>query len=480
MLATYEKALRQLYTPEVNKLLIELRQYKQRINRYLDKHAKSASMKEEEDLAKAASTIASCRIDGVAITERRMDDLMAGTAEPKSKKEREVAGYRFTLNTIDDSYPFIRISTGAILQLHRDLYRYLDVPFAGRWDNAEDAIIREDEIGKLATRLVSTILITKQTMLRDACVNYKQAVARKACDPLVATSMFALDFINIHPFQDGNGRLSRLMTLLMMYQNDYFVGNYVSLESQIERTKPAYVKAIEASKRTIPEGGTEDDAETNYMPFVLYMLDTMLACCKQFESTHELEGYVAEAAAEPAAVQAEQELTERQKAAKKIDEDRAERMRQREVMKAHAAEALNNPPRMSKAGESLLAAKEEKVAKAKHAGGLYAPYPNTASSVGVRQQATSPRIAPAQQETSEQHAPSAGHRAPSSKMGMSNEEVVRTFFANLQGTASKKEVVAACPGMSPKTVERIIQRLLAEGTVVKEGAARATVYRSAV
>ena len=401
-----------------------------------------------------------------------MSELMTGIVEPKSKKEREVASYRFTLNTIDDSYPFIRISTGAILQLHRDLYRYLDVPYAGRWDNSEQAIIREGEVGKLNTRLISTILITKQTLLRDACTNYKQALARKACDPLVAASMFALDFINIHPFVDGNGRLSRLMTLLMMYQNGYFVGSYVSLENQIERTKPAYVKAIEAGKRTVPAGGTEDDAETNYEPFVLYMLDAMLACCKQFESTHELGSYIPEEpSVQPDSANADSELTARQKAAKKLDEDRAERMRQREVLTAQAAAALSNPPRMSKAGQSLLAAKEEKVAKAKHAGGLYAPYPSAPSSVSIEQPA-SPRVEQTQPEP-QKPAIALGNT------GASNEDIVRAFFANLQGTASKKEVVASCPGMSPKTVERIIQRLLAEGAVVKEGAARATVYRAA-
>jgi Fic family protein len=481
MLPAYEKALRKLYTPEVNKLVVDLRQYRQRINRYLDAHATSVRMKEEDAKAKAISTAASCRIDGISVTDHKMSELMEGTAEPKTKKEREVASYRFTLNTIDDSYPFIRISTGAILQLHRDLYRYLDVPFAGRWENPEKDVIRQDEVGKIETRLVSRVLITKQTVLRDACTNYRQAIARKACDPLVAICMFALDILNIHPFADGNGRLSRLMTLLMMYQNGYFVGSYVSLARQIECTKPAYVKAIEASQRIVPEGGTQDDAETDYEPFVLYMLDAMLACCKQFEGTHELPGYVAErpaptptatpgspaSAAEAATAPGiEPEPTERQKAAKRIDEDRKERMRQRENLKAQAAAALNNPPRMSKAGESLLAAKEQKVAKAKHANGLYAPYPAAAP---AQQQPTAPQDGP----------DPAAQSARVAHPATSNEDTVRAFFRDLEGTASKREVADACPGMSTKTVERMIQRLMAEGYVAKEGAARATVYRRA-
>lgn len=484
MLPAYEKALRKLYTPEVNRLLVDLHQYRQRINRYLDTHATSAKMKEEDAGAKALSTAASCRIDGISITDHKMSELMEGTAEPKTKKEREVASYRFTLNTIDDSYSFIRISTGAILQLHRDLYRYLDAPFAGRWENPEKDVIRQDEVGKIETRLVSKVLITKQTVLRDACTNYKQAIARKACDPLVAICMFALDILNIHPFADGNGRLSRLMTLLMMYQNDYFVGSYVSLAHQIERTKPDYVKAIEAGQRTVPEGGTQDDAETDYEPFVLYMLGAMLACCKQFESTHELPGYAAERPAptsatalnDPAgaggaapASSIEPEPTERQKAAKRIDEDRKERMRQRENLKAQAAAALNNPPRMSKAGESLLAAKEQKVAKAKHANGLYAPYPAAAP---AQQQPTAPTETP-------QAEPAPARSARVAPPATSNEDTVRAFFHSLEGTASKREVADACPGMSTKTVERMIQRLMAEGYVVKEGAARATVYRRA-
>ena len=471
MLATYEKALRQLYTPEVNKLLLELRQYKQRINRYLDKHAKSMAMKDEEEKAKEISTASSCRIDGVSVPEKCLKELMEGTVEPKSRKEREIASYRFTLNTIDDSFPYIKISTGAILQLHRDLYRYIDVPFAGRWEDGGQATLRENRIGKLDTRLVSSVFITKQTVLRDACQNYKQAIARKACDPLVATCMFALDFINIHPFAEGNGRLSRLMTLLMMYQNDYFVCSYASLEEQIERTKPAYVQAIEAGKRVVPEGGTQDDAETDYAPFVLYLLDAMLACCKKFEEAHELGSYVVEKPAEPEPAPAP-ELSPQQKAQKKADADRAERLRQREVMQAQAAQALSNPPRMSEAGQSLLAAKEEKVSKAKHAGGLFMPYPSDIA----KEQASRSRITPAP-TAQPQSAPAP--RAAQPATGSTNEEVVRAFFANLEGTASKREVAAACPGMSAKTVERIIQRLMAEGTIVKEGAARSTVYRRA-
>ncbi len=471
MLATYEKALRQLYTPEINKLLIELRQYKQRINRYLDKHAKSAAMKDEEEKAKAISTAASCRIDGVSVPEKRLKELMDGATEPKNRKDREIASYRFTLNTIDDSFPYIRISTGAILQLHRDLYRYIDVPFAGRWEDAGKAMVRESELGKLNTRLVSNVFITKQTLLRDACMNYKEAIARKACDPLVAICVFALDLINIHPFAEANGRLSRLMTLLMMYQNDYFVGSYCSLERQIELTKPAYVQAIEAGARIVPEGRTEEDAETDYERFVLYLLDAMLACCKEFEANHELGSYVAE---QPVIAKPAPELSPQQKAQKKADADRAERLRQREVMKAQAAQALSNPPRMSEAGQSLLAAKEEKVSKAKHANGLFMPYPDDIAKAQAAQPridstpkaATSPKAVPAPQAT----------RAAA---GGTNEDVVRAFFANLEGSASKREIAAACPSMSSKTVERIIQRLLAEGSVVKEGAARSTVYRRA-
>ncbi len=462
MLATYEKALRQLYTPEINKLLIDLRQYKQRINRFLDANATTSEMKEEEAKAKVASTIASCRIDGVSVGEKRMRELMDGTVPAKSRKEREVASYRFTLNTIDDSYPYIRISTGAICQLHRDLYRYLEVPFAGRWEDGEEAIIRKQELGKLATRLASTVFITKQTMLRDACTNYKQALAQKACDPLVAISMFALDVVNIHPFSEGVGRLSRLLTLLMMFQNDYFVGSYVSLAEQIERTKPAYVKAIEAGKRVIPEGGTEDDAETNYEPFVLYMLDAMLACCKKFEQAHDLGPAIVEKPAVPKPpTKAE---TKRQNRNKQLDKSREERLRQRAAMKAQANEALNNPPRLSKATGELLAAKEAKVANAKHAADLSS---TPAAFQQTRSQSSSPWVSNA--KTVE---PAAAKTSSNS-----NEETVREFFRNLEGSASKREIVAACPDMSAKTVERMIQKFMNEGYVEKIGAARSTAYR---
>lgn len=493
MLATYEKALHKLYSPEINKLLIDLRQYRDRINAFLDANASTPEMREEEENTNVASTLASCRIDGVSVTEKRMREIIEGTVTPKARKEREAASYRFALNTIDDSYPYIRISTGAICQLHRDLYRYLDVPFAGRWEDGEEASFRKQELGKAATRLATTVLITKQTLLRDACTNYKQAIARKACDPLVAICMFALDVINIHPFAEGVGRLSRLLTLMTMFQNGYFVGDYVSLARQIEKTKPAYVKAIEAGKRVVPEGGNEDDAETDYEPFVVYLLGAMLDCCREFGERHDLGPVVVEkkrTAPDPAA-KAEEERKRRQK---QLDVDREERLRQRAAMKAHAEAALNNPPRMSKAGEDLLASKEQKVSNAKHAVDLSttpAAFQQSSSrssspwashggqSASARAGAAANEPAGTQASPSSRPSEPAPARPRNQRGGTSNEEVVREYFRTLEGSATKKEVVAACPGMSAKTVERMIQKFMAEGYVEKIGAARSTAYRRA-
>lgn len=499
MLAAYEKALRQLYTPEINKLLIDLRQYKQRINRFLDANAASAAMKEEEAKAKEASTAASCRIDGVSVSEKRLHELMDGSMPPKTRKEREVAGYRFTLNTIDDSYPYIRISTGAICQLHRDLYRYLDVPFAGRWEDVQETLVRKKEVGKVATRLASTVIITKQTMLRDACTNYKQAIDRQACDPLVAVCMFALDVINIHPFAEGVGRLSRLLTLLTMFQNDYFVASYVSLAEQMERTKPAYVKAIEAGRRVVPEGGSEDDAETNYEPFVRYLLEAMLACCQRFEKDHDLGPAPAEQAAPRDATAAGKAEAKRTRNGKQPEMSREERMRQRAILKTHADEALNNPPRLSQTGMDLLASKEGKAAGSSKQAASISTTPRAFQQ--TRSQSSSPWVTPApvepqdspadrqnQGESRSSKKPSesakgtarhakTGGKHPGKKGNLTNEETVREYFRTLEGSASKREIAAACPGMSAKTVERMVQKFLAEGYVEKIGAARSTAYR---
>lgn len=470
MQATYEAALRRLYTSEINQLLLDLRRYRDRINRFLDKNITTLAMKKEGEAAKSASTAASCRIDGITVTNKRFDELMSGTIEPKTLKEREIASYRFTLNTIDDSFSYIHVSTGAILQLHRDLYRYVDDDSAGRWEDAKRATVREEAVGKVSTRLATTVLITKQTLLRDACMNYRQAIATKACDPLVAICAFALDVLNIRPFAHANGRLSRLMTLLLMYQNDYFACSFASLEAQIEGTKPAYVKAIEASSRIVPEGGCADDATTDYEPFVVYMLNALLACCREFESKHDLGPVTHDVMPlAPSDSDLRMEGGRRKKGSNHPDMNREERMRLRVAMKAEASAALDNPPRLSKAGESLLVTKEK---QASTPGASQARTPWSNASDNLAQAASSDDEAHLPQAPST----SAAKKSDSSGAAPSNEDRVRAFFDNLEGAAAKRDVVAACPDMSPKTVERMIQRLMAKGYVKKMGAARATVY----
>ena len=528
MLPTYEKALRQLYTPKINGLLIELRQYKTRINTYLDTHAFTPKMKLDAERVQSISTLCSCRIDGISTTDARLQEMMEAGSDPKTTKEREIASYRFTLNTIEDSYPYIKVSTGAISQMHRDLYRYQDAPYAGRWEDLIEGKLREGEVGKLETRLASMILITKQSLLRDACINYKEAIASGACDPLIATFMFVLDFLNIHPFMEGNGRLSRLLTLLLLYKNDYFVCGWASLSEQIEQSKPAYTKAIDSSKRVIPEGCYADQAETDYEAFVEFMLERLLKCCKKFEDEYHLTPVLsssqtplsqrdenldesgneegAKTKRNPRDVSLEERRVQRaamQQAAKevllghttqksrplgetaglrqeeeaeapgllanppkRVPETKEERLAKRAEMQANAKAALDNSRQTSpqqNQGQEQVETQAQKAAQSKAA---VQPEPKV-----TPQEATAP-----QSEASQQKA-STTRKRPAAKG--SNEEIVRNFFANLEGSASKKAIVAACPEMSPKTVERMLQKLLAEGTIEKIGAARSTEYQRA-
>ena len=130
----------------------------------------------------------------------------------------------------------------------------------------------------MVTRFLPLALYETEPAIEAICESYRQTLAMEVIDPLILIPTFICDFLCIHPFNDGNGRMSRLLTLLLLYQNGYEVGKYISIEKQIEKTKDAYYDVLER----IDEGWHEEKNDPT--PFIKYMLQVILACYTEFEA----------------------------------------------------------------------------------------------------------------------------------------------------------------------------------------------------
>ena len=194
----------------------------------------------------------------------------------------EIAGYRDVLNTIHENYEHIPIRPTFLLQLHRDLYKFEETRIRGTWKSADNVIEEMDADGNKKVRFQPVAAWETPESMELLCKAYQEVLLDSQADPLLIIPMFILDFLCIHPFLDGNGRMSRLLTLLLLYQNDYFVGRYISIEKLIETTKDSYYDALQKSS----DGWHEE--KNDYEPFVVYMLGIFTAAYREFMERTEL------------------------------------------------------------------------------------------------------------------------------------------------------------------------------------------------
>ena len=340
----YKRALSKLMTPEVMQALGNVREHRGRQALYASLEPRTLDRLCE--IAKIQSTSASNRIENISTSDKRLRELMEQKAEPINRDEREIAGYRYVLDLIHERHDDIPVTPNVILQLHRDLYRFQDVSFAGRWKDSDNVIAEVQPDGSMAARFIPTSASRTPDAVRCICEEYGRELKEGVYDPLLVSLLFVFDFVSIHPFDDGNGRMSRLLTLLLSYRCGYTVGKYVSIEAEIEKTKPTYYEALRASS------AGWNDGENDYLPFVTYMLGVFASCYRELDERF-----------------------------------------------------------------ALLA--------------------------------------------------SSG----------SNEGILRGYFDGMLGKVTKRQIMDANPVMSQHTVERILQKLQAEGFIEKVGAARATAYR---
>ena len=234
------------------------------------------------EIAKIQSTEASNAIEGIITTNTRIKQLVEEKTTPKNRDEEEIAGYRDVLNIIHESFDVIPISKNYILQLHKILYSHMNNPIAGRTKSVQNYISATYPDGH--TEIMFTPLAPYETpeALEKICAEYNKVIGNFEVEPLIAIPVFIHDFLCIHPFNDGNGRMSRLLTTLLLYRSGFYVGRYISLEAKIAKNKDLYYEAL----RKAQDGWHEEKEDA--VPFIKYLLGTILAAYKDFEERFEL------------------------------------------------------------------------------------------------------------------------------------------------------------------------------------------------
>ncbi|MBN2259401.1 MAG: Fic family protein [Clostridiales bacterium] len=270
----------QLFDREIVGLLSAIHEYKGKQTLYIDSN--SDLLQKMLNVAKIQSTNASNAIEGIRTSDKRLKELVEKKTQPRNRNEEEIAGYRQVLELIHDSYEYIFPTANHILQLHRDLYAYSAVEDGGVFKNVDNVIEEENLHGEKIIRFKPAPAAFTPEMIRNLCDAYSEAIDAKEIDPLLLIAAYIFDFVSIHPFRDGNGRMSRLLTLLLMYRSGYIVGKYISIEMHIERTEEAYYDALLQSSEKWHEGAND------YKPFIKYYLSVILAAYKDFSERVEL------------------------------------------------------------------------------------------------------------------------------------------------------------------------------------------------
>jgi Fic family protein len=256
-------------------LVSKIHEYKGKQSYLLD--SKKNTLKTLLNVAKIQSISSSNKIEGIYTADKRINKIVNQKLEPKNRNEEEIAGYRDVLALIHENYKFIDINENTILQLHRDLYKYTAYSYGGKFKNSQNYIEEENEKGEKKIRFIPLSPIETSIAIHDLCQNYNELVNKELCDLLVLIPIFILDFVSIHPFNDGNGRMSRLLTLLLLYKADYMVGKYISIEKIIEETKDSYYDTLEKSSVKWHEN------KNDYSYFVEYYLGIILDAYKEFD-----------------------------------------------------------------------------------------------------------------------------------------------------------------------------------------------------
>ena len=229
------------------------------------------------DIAKIQSTESSNEIEGIVTTSVRLKQLLEEKTTPRNRNEQEIVGYRDVLDIIHENFDVIPISRNYILQMHKILYSHMNNPLAGKTKNVQNYISATYPDGHSEVLFTPLSPFETPGALDLICDEYNRVIGNLEVEPIIMIPIFIHDFLCIHPFNDGNGRLSRLLTTLLLYKNGFYVGRYISLESLIAKDKAAYYEALNKAGMNW-QNGNED-----IVPFIKYLLGIILAAYKAFD-----------------------------------------------------------------------------------------------------------------------------------------------------------------------------------------------------
>ena len=229
------------------------------------------------DIAKIQSTESSNKIEGIVTTSVRLKQLLEEKTTPRNRNEQEIVGYRDVLDIIHENFDVIPISRNYILQMHKILYSHMNNPLAGKTKNVQNYISATYPDGHSEVLFTPLSPFETPGALDRICDEYNRVIGNSEVEPIIMIPIFIHDFLCIHPFNDGNGRLSRLLTTLLLYKNGFYVGRYISLESLIARDKAAYYEALNKA------GVNWHDGNEDVVPFIKYLLRIILAAYKAFD-----------------------------------------------------------------------------------------------------------------------------------------------------------------------------------------------------
>lgn len=275
-LFNYEKLSKQTWDNEIVSYIAQIHEYKGRQELFV--RQKPIELERLTQIAQIQSTEASNRIEGIVTTDARLKQLAMDKTTPRNRDEQEILGYRNVLKIIHENYQYISITPNYILQLHRDLLSLTSLTYGGKFKNSANQIVMVKPNGEKSILFQPLDPFETPGAVEKICDSYQRCLANESVDDLILICCFILDFLCIHPFNDGNGRMSRLLTLLMLYRSGYEVGKYISIEKAIADTKANYYDVLRAS-----DAGWHNE-ENDPTPFIKYMLGIILSCYREFES----------------------------------------------------------------------------------------------------------------------------------------------------------------------------------------------------
>lgn len=272
----YLRRCEKLLTPRIVQMLNVIHESKGRQDLYIEANADALSGLKQ--ISMIQSTEASNRIEGIFTSDQRLRALVKEKTEPRNRYESEIAGYRDVLSMIHEGYDHNPLSTNVIKQLHRDMYRYSGSGLGGRFKSSDNVIEEKDGSGDRFVRF-NPVSAFETPLVMDRFIQaFDEAQNLEYLNPLLIDSLAILDFLCIHPFSDGNGRISRLLFLLLLYRAGYIGGKFISIEKIIEGTKETYYDALYGSSQNWHEGMNND------LPFVEYSLGIIISLYRELDT----------------------------------------------------------------------------------------------------------------------------------------------------------------------------------------------------